>query len=313
MMPAATSSTRRTASRSSRRRKDMVLGCYYLTAASPLRGRATSSAEPAEAFAGAAEVIRAHAEGKVGVHDVIAVRLPPARRGRHASGQRMQPARRSCTTVGRVLFNDVLPAGHAVLRPGADGKNLGRIVADCQARLGREATVELLERIKEVGFREATRSGLSFATDDLRTPGGQAGASSAEAQRQADELRRPLRGRHLSARGPLRAADDAVGADDARTSPSRLMEELAADRRPEQAINPIHAMVASGRRGSQAQIGQLAGMRGPMRRPSGEVLETPIKASFREGLSSLEYFNSTTRRPQGPGGHGDEDRPTAAT
>src|SRR5262249_16136472 len=73
----------------------------------------------------------------------------------------------------------------------------------------------------------------------------------------------------------------------------RLMRELAADRRPGQAINPIHAMFASGARGSVAQIAQLAGMRGLMRRPSGEVLQTPIKASFREGLSALEYFAST--------------------
>src|SRR5262249_50714141 len=79
----------------------------------------------------------------------------------------------------------------------------------------------------------------------------------------------------------------------------RLMAELAADRRPEQAINPIHAMADSGARGSKAQIGQLAGMRGLMRRPSGEVLETPIKASFREGLSSLEYFSSTTGARKG--------------
>src|SRR5262249_33292813 len=91
------------------------------------------------------------------------------------------------TTVGRVLFNDVLPAGMPFYDLTCNAKNLGRIVADCQGRLGRDATVELLERIKQLGFREATRSGVSFAVDDLCRPALK-DRILAEAQAEADEI-----------------------------------------------------------------------------------------------------------------------------
>jgi DNA-directed RNA polymerase subunit beta' len=285
--------------------KDMVLGCYYLTAGPGRSGepsRTASSAArlaaptqtPARVFAGVAEVIRAHAEGRARLHDVIAVRLPGGREVIHEGGT--LPAekvanRRVVTTVGRVLFNDVLPAGMAFYDLPLTVRNLSRLVADCQSALGLEATVALLERIKQVGFQEATRSGVSFAVDDLCSPADKE-ALLARAQHKADEI--------------VRRHDEGLISDEDRYDKlielwaettddvaEQLMAELAADRRADQPINPLYAMAASGARGSQAQVGQLGGMRGLMRRPSGEVLETPIKASFREGLSSLEYFNST--------------------
>jgi DNA-directed RNA polymerase subunit beta' len=251
--------------------KDMVLGCYYLTAGAARLAAPTIFASPAE-------VIRAHAEGRVGIHDAITVRLPA-------------PCGRVKTTVGRVLFNDILPAGMPFYDLPMTAGNLGRIVADCRQLLGEEATVELLERIKRLGFQEATRSGLSFAMDDLCSPADKQ-ALLADAQRRADEIVR----RHEDGLISDEDRHEQLTALWERTThevAGRLMAELAADRRPDQPINPLYAMAASGARGSQAQIGQLAGMRGPMRRPSGEVLQTPIKASFREGLSSLEYFSST--------------------
>jgi DNA-directed RNA polymerase subunit beta' len=172
-----------------------------------------------------------------------------------------------------------------------NARNLGRIVADCRHVLGQEATVALLERIKQIGFQEATRCGVSFAMDDLCSPADKE-ALLARAQDKADQI--------------IRLHEDGMISDEERSEKlirlweratkdvaEQLMAELAADRRAEQAINPLYAMAASGARGSKEQIGQLAGMRGAMRRPSGEVLETPIKASFREGLSSLEYWSST--------------------
>src|SRR5262249_50753401 len=154
---------------------------------------------------------------------------------------------------------------------------------DCQGRLGRDATVELLERIKQLGFREATRSGVSFAVDDLCRPALK-DRILAEAQAEADEIVGRFEDGMISEQDRYEKLTN-LWTKTTQAVAGRLMAELAADRRPEQAINPIHAMADSGARGSQAQIGQLAGMRGLMRRPSGEVLETPIKSSFREGLS----------------------------
>jgi DNA-directed RNA polymerase subunit beta' len=268
--------------------KDIVLGCYYLTSGVALAQQGTS--EPTRVFASTTEVIQAHAEGRVGVHDVIAVRLP-ADCVVVDEQDRRSARTRLTTTVGRVLFNDVLSPGMPFYDLPLTLRNLGRIVADCRELLGQAATVELLERIKRIGFQEATRSGISFAMDDLCSPADKE-ALLAHAQQKADEICR----RH----------DDGILSDEERYEllthlwektthevAECLMAELAADHRIDQPINPLYAMAASGARGSQAQIGQLAGMRGPMRRPSGEVLETPIKASFREGLSSLEYFSST--------------------
>jgi DNA-directed RNA polymerase subunit beta' len=273
--------------------KDMVLGCYYLTAG-PIDGT------PARVYADPAEVVRAHAEGRAGIHDVIAVRLPADRdvvreQGEEAAGKGR--FRRVRTTVGRVLFNEVLPAGLPFYDLPLTGRNLGRLVADCRQVLGQEATVEVLERIKRVGFQEATRSGVSFAMDDLCSPA-EKEALLARAQQQADVIVR----RHEDGLIGDSERSEQLTALWARTTEAvaaQLMAGLAADRRADQPINPLYAMAASGARGSQAQIGQLAGMRGPMRRPSGEVLETPIKASFREGLSSLEYWSSTSGARKG--------------
>jgi DNA-directed RNA polymerase subunit beta' len=275
--------------------KDMVLGCYYLTARAPHQQGAP------KAFASAAEVIRAHAEGLLGVHDLIQVRLAAGREVVTESGVKATGSRTS-TTAGRVLFNDTLgsiatPGGEhrAGTMPFYDlpltGRNLSRIIADCREKLGSDATVELLERIKAVGFREATRSGLSFAASDLVTPGDKE-AILAEAQRQADQVKRRFEDGLMTAEERYEKVTE-LWEQTTRRVAERLMEELAGDRRAGQALNPLHVMVSSGARGSQSQLGQLAGMRGAMRRPSGEVLETPIKASFREGLSSLEYFTST--------------------
>jgi DNA-directed RNA polymerase subunit beta' len=266
--------------------KDMVLGCYYLTARGPHQSQV-------KAFAGIAEVVQAFAERHIGVHDAILVRLPAGREVVTDTGvlSATDVSRRVPTTVGRVLFNDALLASMAFYDLPLTAKNLSRIIADCRRQLGIEATVALLERIKEIGFHEATRSGLSFATSDLRTPADKE-AILKEAQRQADQARERFEDGLMDADERYRLVTE-VWAETTEHISERLMEELAADHRPGQLLNPIHAMVASGARGSQSQIGQLAGMRGAMRRPSGEVLETPIKASFREGLSSLEYFSST--------------------
>jgi DNA-directed RNA polymerase subunit beta' len=276
--------------------KDMVLGCFHLTAVLGSRPRA----EEVKAFSNPLEVVAAHGQDRVGVHTWISVRLPAERA---VSSQEEVPAvpanqkhRRIVTTVGRILFNQALAeAARTVVLPFYDlvlsVRNLSRIIADCQRLAGREATLAVLETIKEVGFREATRSGLSFAASDLITPH-RKGELVARAQQQVDRLREHTNRGHLDETERVEKVIEVWKATIDEIQ-QELTRELAADNRPGQPLNPIHVMVQSGARGSPEQMRQLSGIRGLMIRPSGEVIEIPVTSSFREGLTSLEYFTST--------------------
>jgi DNA-directed RNA polymerase subunit beta' len=274
--------------------QDVVLGCYHLTADPGKDG-------PRRVFSGPDEVVRAHAEHRLAVHDRIEVRLPRGTqllREEAGDGEahlvEAPPGRhgRVATTVGRVLFNDALPAALPFYDFTLTAAGLGRLIADAHGRLGRAGTVDLLDRVKQLGFREATRSGLSFAADDLVPPASKRSVLAA-AGRAADRVAEQYERGNLTAR---ERAHEVVRlwTEAAREVGRDLMRGLREDRRPGRpALNPIHAMVDSGARGSAEQVRQLAGLRGLMARPSGEIIETPIRASFREGLSVLEYFSST--------------------
>ncbi|MGH7223531.1 MAG: DNA-directed RNA polymerase subunit beta', partial [Gemmataceae bacterium] len=159
--------------------QDIVMGCYYLTAT---RGELGESGEAGEGktFASTREVFTAFALKKLGVHARIYVRLPIEKKvigeikaekaKTRVDDIPRKPSGLVLTTVGRVVFNDILNAKMAFYDLALSSKQLARIIADCYQLLGRRETIDLLDRMKELGFRESTRSGLSFATDDLRTP-----------------------------------------------------------------------------------------------------------------------------------------------
>jgi DNA-directed RNA polymerase subunit beta' len=196
------------------------------------------------------------------------------------------------TTVGRVLFNDILNQRMAFYDLALGSKYLARIIADCYQQMGRRETIDLLDRMKETGFRESTRSGLSFATDDLRTPGNK-DVVIKEAEKEVDKIQK-LYQRGIITEGERynKVIDVWTHARDQITQ--QMMHDLQHDvRNGQQYLNPIFLMAHSGARGGVEQIRQLAGMRGLMAKPSGQIIETPIKANFREGLSVLEYFSST--------------------
>jgi DNA-directed RNA polymerase subunit beta' len=196
------------------------------------------------------------------------------------------------TTVGRAIFNDILPAGMPFYNYQLDKKGIAGLISDCHRLLGRDATLQLLDDLKDLGFKSATRAGLSFAKDDMRIPKTKQGILDST-QAEIDKIENGFqRGvitdgeRYLKIIDLWTAARERVGID--------LMEVLAADvREGDVYVNPIFCMVTSGARGSIDQIRQLAGMRGLMAKPSGKIIETPIKANFREGLRVLEYFSST--------------------
>ena len=288
--------------------QDIVMGCYYLTAARSEPGEMVEAGE-GMVFTSPEEVFFAYAQKKVGVHARVRVRLPIDRRvvsdarGEKDKGKTEEVQRTPNglvnTTVGRVLFNDILPK-----RPNERGerlpfydlalssKQLARIIADCYQLLGRRQTIELLDRMKETGFRESTRSGLSFSTDDLRTPVNKETIIK-DIEKEVDKVQRQYqKGIITDVERYNRVIDLWTHARDEITK--TMMHDLAHDRREGKPhLNPIYLMAISGARGGVEQIRQLAGMRGLMAKPSGQIIETPIKANFREGLSVLEYFSST--------------------
>ena len=286
--------------------QDIVMGCYYLTAT---RGDMGESGEAGEGmtFANAKEVFTAFDLRKVGIHARIHVRLPIHKK--FISEVRVEKDKLKVeelprkanglvtSTVGRVIFNNILDDRMAFYDLALSSKNLSRIIAECYQLLGRRATIELLDRMKEIGFRESTRSGLSFATDDLRTPDAKEKVL-VDTEKEVDKIRKNYEKGNITERERYNNVIDLwTKARDAITK--QMMEDLRHDTRPDDRgkkrpyLNPIFLMAHSGARGGIEQIRQLAGMRGLMAKPNGTIIETPIKANFKEGLSVLEYFSST--------------------
>jgi len=266
--------------------QDIVMGSYYLTVS-----RVGEKGE-AMVFATPNEVFLAHSQGKVGVHALIKLRLPAHKKLKGDGDKEFSPGMVVRTTVGRVVFNDILHPKMPFYNLTLGQKQLQGIIADCYQILGRRETISLLDRMKDLGFRESTRSGLSFATDDLKTPLTKDHII-AEAEKEVQKNNK------LYQRGIITDQERYNKVLDAWTHAreritAEMMEALRNDTREgEVYLNPIFLMAESGARGGVEQIRQLAGMRGLMAKPSGKIIETPIKANFREGLSVLEYFSST--------------------
>jgi DNA-directed RNA polymerase subunit beta' len=265
--------------------QDIVLGIYYLTVDFDTK----QTRIPAMAHAN--EVFLAYASGKLRVHDRVSLRLPEGTMVAREPG-RWEPKARVETTVGRVLFNDILPHGMPFYNYPLTKKNISGVISDCHKLLGKGSTLRLLDDVKDLGFKSATRSGMSFAKNDMRVPAGK-GAILDRAEEQVRQIEGNFRKgvithgeRYNQIIDCWTHAREEIGTE--------MMAALRSDEREGKPyLNPIYAMAQSGARGSIEQIRQLAGMRGLMAKPSGRIIETPIKANFREGLHVLEYFSST--------------------
>ncbi|RMG38993.1 MAG: DNA-directed RNA polymerase subunit beta' [Planctomycetota bacterium] len=265
--------------------QDIVMGCYYLTIARD--GRLGEGM----VFSSPAEVHTAFQHGKVVRHTRIKVRLPKSKRVVGEGEEEYKPGGILETTVGRVLFNDILDERMAFYNMEMGSKQLARVISDCYLELGRRATIDLLDRMKAIGFQESTNSGLSFGLSDL-VPAPNKQQVIAEAEKAVlDYQRRYERGFITDKERKHKVLDIWTRASD--EIKDALMKTLEHDVRDGAYVNPIFLMANSGARGGVEQIRQLGGMRGLMSKPSGEIIETPIKANFREGLSVLEYFSST--------------------
>ncbi|MYB42990.1 MAG: DNA-directed RNA polymerase subunit beta' [Chloroflexi bacterium] len=248
---------------------DMVLGCYYMTVDGAPREDVRERAEEARAYAGADEVRTAYELGHLRIHDPIRLRQ---------NGSILE------TTVGRVLFNSIVPDSLGFQNEVMDKKALRSLVSNVYQELGSERTVEFVDAIKDIGFRYATQSGISIAVSDISVPQAKADLM-ASADQRIDALEEQFQmglmtenERYLAAIDVWQEATDQIQ--------GALEDSL--DR-----LGPLALMADSGAKGNIAQIRQMGGMRGLMSDPSGRIIDLPIRSSFREGLSVLEYFTST--------------------
>jgi DNA-directed RNA polymerase subunit beta' len=263
--------------------QDVVMGCYYVTMSRPgMKGEGM-------VFASSEEALLAYAHKVVHVHALIKVRMPKGRWLKNdpiVTGGKLFE-----TTPGRLIFNNILGEGMPYYNYPLKSGGLQTVISDCHEYLGRRATIDLLDNMMRLGFEESTRSGLSFSTDDLITP--KAKHSIIEnAEKQVAKIYRRYEGGVITdVERYNQVLDTWTHAREDITA--QMMKELESDTRQEWYVNPIHLMAISGARGGTEQIRQLAGMRGLMAKPNGKIIETPIKANFREGLTVLEYFSST--------------------
>ena len=260
--------------------QDIVLGIYYMT-----RERFAAKGE-GRAFRSKEEVILAWDAGSVDLQSRIKVRM---------DGELVD------TTVGRVILSDILPqeVPFSVINKTMRKKDLARLIDMTYRLAGAKKTVILADRLKDMGYRFATIASISIGINHMRIPVrkeeilDKAQAEVAEVQRQYAEGLITDGERYNKVVDIWTRATDEVAKE--------MMEEISVEYHRDKdggvvatpSFNPIFIMADSGARGSKDQIRQLAGMRGLMAKPSGEIIETPIKANFREGLSVLEYFIST--------------------
>jgi DNA-directed RNA polymerase subunit beta' len=194
------------------------------------------------------------------------------------------------TTVGRAILNDSLPAGMPYVNGLLKKKGIGQLINYLYLNLGLEVTVHALDKIKELGFQYATRSGLSVGLDDMVIPASKYTVVH-EAEKQVIAMQQQyLDGSITNLERSNKVTQMWSGVTE-RVADEMFNNMKRADK--EGAMNPIYIMADSGARGSKQQIRQLSGMRGLMAKPSGEIIETPITANFREGLTVLQYFIST--------------------
>jgi DNA-directed RNA polymerase subunit beta' len=274
--------------------QDIVLGCYYLTKAkngAKGEGRAFSNAEDVVLALEASELetlspIRLRFSGAL-------LDLTTARDDQdvlHTEVQEVQ-AKIINTTVGRVLLNEQLPKGFPYVNGLLKKKGLQQLVQKCYLDFGLERTVEMLDALKNLGFTYATRSGLSIGIDDLIIPGNK-GQLVENARNEVIKVEQQyLEGAITN--GERYNKIIAVWSEVTEKIADEMFGEMADMDRSGRNFNPVYIMADSGARGSKQQIRQLAGMRGLMAKPSGEIIESPITSNFREGLTVQQYFIST--------------------
>src|SRR5213594_1265442 len=274
--------------------QDIVLGIYYLT-----KEKRTARGA-GRVFGDFDEVLMAHATGDVGILAPVRVRYTGElidlttqyddQALLDASTQSVEN-RLIVTTVGRVLFNTHLPEGMPYINGLMKRKGLGQLVTFCYLRWGNEKTVDLVDRLKDLGFLYATKAGISIGIDDMVIPDNKQALVDQARRDQIQMEQQYLDG--VITNGERYNKVIALWQEVTEKVSEAMFKQMEQIDHSGGEFNSIFMMADSGARGSKQQMRQLAGMRGLMSKPSGEVIETPITANFREGLSVLQYFIST--------------------
>jgi DNA-directed RNA polymerase subunit beta' len=266
--------------------QDIVLGLYYLSLETA-EFRATEDTK-ASAFAGVGELDYALSAKAVKLHDKIRARVEVVQR----DGSRTREI--VVTTPGRMLIGQLLPkhpdVPYSLINRQLTKKNVSDVIDAVYRHCGQKECVIFADRLMGLGFGQAAKAGLSFGKDDLIIPESK-GELIARTQAEVKEFEQQYQDGLITAGERYnkvvdawsRCTDEVAGA---------MMKEIS-KQEPGTPTNAVWMMSHSGARGSPAQMRQLAGMRGLMAKPSGEIIEQPIIANFKEGLSVLEYFNST--------------------
>jgi len=264
--------------------QDIVLGLYYMTREKP------SAKGAGKIFSSPEEVRMAYDAGEVDLHAAIKVRL-----GANGHTERVE------TTVGRVLLREILPSEipFSFINKVLNKKELATLVDQCYRFAGNKKTVILADQLKDLGFRYATQAGISICIDDMVIPPRKAELLQRANQEVLEIENQYKEGLITDGERYNKVVD--IWAQVTENIGFEILEELgtvmitdpSGKKKRVPSFNPIFMMADSGARGSAQQIRQLAGMRGLMAKPSGEIIETPITANFREGLTVLQYFIST--------------------
>ncbi len=265
--------------------QDITLGCYYLTI-DPKESRKAAK-KRLKLFGSKDEVIFALDDGAVKTHEWIRLVNPDFGRETifgHAASKVIE------TTVGRVVFSEIWPDELGFPNFVVKKAEIGGLIWHCYRKCGHHRTVETLDQLKEVGFREATRAGASIGIDDMIVPGDK-GKKIREAEKKIQSIeKRYQRGVITSGERYNQIVDTWTDCTD---QISNVMLQTLRENQGKDEYNPVCLMVDSGARGNKQQVRQLAGLRGLMAKPSGDIIERPILSNFRDGLSVLEYFIST--------------------
>ncbi|MGI8890728.1 MAG: DNA-directed RNA polymerase subunit beta' [Chthoniobacterales bacterium] len=266
--------------------QDITLGCYYLTQ-NPRRAAGVAAESRLPLFDNATEVEFAMADGAVKTHDRIRLKNPDFGRDTIYGDKETRVME---TTAGRVIFNEIWPDGLGFFNKAAGKKQLSDIIWRCYQVAGQDGTVETLDKLKELGFREATKAGVSIGISDMIIPK-EKELQLANAYKQIKQVEQQYRkGIITDGERYNKIIDIWTHAGD---EISNVMFRTLEHNEGRKELNPVYLMVDSGARGNRQQVKQLAGMRGLMAKPSGEIIERPITSNFREGLTVLEYFIST--------------------
>jgi len=258
--------------------QDMILGFAYLTKENPqlppYEKIFSSKDEVLIAYNDNDKFLKLHTQIKLKVNSIFDIE----------ERRLINEKKVISTTVGRVIFNTVFPEEFGFINKEINKSNMGIIIDNYYKRFGHQKTIELLDELKKLGFEYATLGGISIGIDDFTVPK-QKEDIIHEAEKEVEKVQQQYRGGIITERERYNKIIDIWTRTTDKVS-DLLFKTMSS-------FNPIFMMADSGARGSRLQVRQLAGMRGLMAKPSGEIIESPITANFREGLTVLEYFIST--------------------